>query len=109
MSYHEAELGRMAEAPQKQASAGARPNEPWEREADPCFQIHQPYPQLCPSVDRDSGWGDRENKQECLGKKPTVDPTPPPGCSPLPGLSAHESLQLAPFPSASPIPIPEHR
>lgn len=50
MSYDEAELGWKAKAPETpafklgKASAGARPNEPWEREADLCFQIHQPHP-----------------------------------------------------------------
>lgn len=87
MSYHEAELGRRAGAPERQARAGARPSEPWERESS-----------APPPAVRTGTVGG------VLGKTLTVEPAPPPGGSPVHGLSAHMSLQLVPLPLCLPQP-----
>lgn len=111
MSYREAEPGWKAETPQTPAFEldsvlEPGPRSPGKERQIPALDSSAASPAV-PEWGPGRGWGAGENKQECLGKllPSPLEPAPPPACSPLPGLSAHTSLQSAPFPSASPSPF----
>lgn len=64
--------------------------------------IHQQHPQLCLSGDPAVGgcWGEQTGMLRKASSQPTLEPAPPPACSPVPGRPLRSN-----FPPVCPLPL----